>query len=179
MAASTCACVMTLAALLSVRPPAGKLLAGTCTIRRGPEPGCVDLNVYLASLQELKCALQSPELGLARKDVNLLLGRADFDADGAASYAQLVDTSFGVLRERAAEAAARGALAESDEALDQFVLQCFRYFDVDGTRLDVSAENPWKMCQWVTGGNTRLLYTFVSKCIGTLSLSLQRRRRRR
>jgi hypothetical protein len=83
-------------------------------------------------VQDFKACLRSPELGLMRKDVNLLMGMVPIAPDGTIDIARAVPACVEALVARCADAAAQGAGAASDEQLRAHVLRCFEDFDVEG-----------------------------------------------
>ena len=87
---------------------------------------------YSFALQEFKACLQAAEVGLTRKDINLLMGCATFTADNLIDYAEFVPVATDMLVARFEEQAGRTAVSASNEQLRKFVAHCFRHFDVEG-----------------------------------------------
>ncbi|GFR51432.1 hypothetical protein Agub_g13721 [Astrephomene gubernaculifera] len=84
---------------------------------------------------EFKEALKAAELGLTRKDINLILSHIDVDRDGLVSYEEFIPVCFQVLVERFKdEIVANDILGNTDE-LQQMLLGAFRQADPDNTGL--------------------------------------------
>ncbi|PNW81221.1 hypothetical protein CHLRE_07g347050v5 [Chlamydomonas reinhardtii] len=84
---------------------------------------------------EFKEALKAAELGLTRKDINLILSHIDVDRDGLVSYEEFIPVCFQVLVERFKdEIVVNDILGNADE-LQQMLLGAFRDADPDNTGL--------------------------------------------
>lgn len=71
-----------------------------------------------------KC-LKSSELGLTRKEINLLLSTVDVDGDGKVSYAEFMPLCFNILVERFKDDVLAEAALQSPDALTQMLLEEF------------------------------------------------------
>lgn len=71
-----------------------------------------------------KC-LKSAELGLSRKEINVLLSEVDLDGDGNISYAEFMPLCFNILVERFKDDVLAEAALQSSDALTQMLLEEF------------------------------------------------------
>jgi len=71
-----------------------------------------------------KC-LKSSELGLSRKEINLLLTEVDMDGDGKISYEEFMPLCFNILVERFKDDVLAEAALQSPDALTQMLLEEF------------------------------------------------------
>jgi len=85
------------------------------------------------SRNEFTNCLKSAELGLTRKEINLLLSECDLDDDGNISYTEFVPLCFNVLVERFKEQVLSNQALQSTDGLQQLLLQEFESFDSEGT----------------------------------------------
>lgn len=81
--------------------------------------------------KEFKKALKSADLGLTKKEINLLLSEVDFNDDGVVEYAEFVPICFGILVERAVNKQMENAAFSSHDGLTQLILSAFIARDRD------------------------------------------------
>mmetsp|Transcript_17945 Transcript_17945/g.32766 ORF Transcript_17945/g.32766 Transcript_17945/m.32766 type:complete len:475 (+) Transcript_17945:89-1513(+) len=84
---------------------------------------------------EFKEALKVAELGLTRKDINLILTAVDTDKDGLVSYEEFVPICFQVLVERFKDEILLGDILQNEDELQQLLLHSFQTEDIGGTGL--------------------------------------------
>eukprot|EP00218_Dolichomastix_sp_CCMP3274_P007625 CAMPEP_0170134698 /NCGR_PEP_ID=MMETSP0033_2-20121228/2054_1 /TAXON_ID=195969 /ORGANISM="Dolichomastix tenuilepis, Strain CCMP3274" /LENGTH=467 /DNA_ID=CAMNT_0010370269 /DNA_START=39 /DNA_END=1442 /DNA_ORIENTATION=- len=84
------------------------------------------------SRAEFKRCLMSADLGLTKKDINLLLSECDLDGDGKISYSEFVPLCFNILVERFTEEVIAEEALQSSDGLTQLLLQEFEAADTDG-----------------------------------------------
>lgn len=83
--------------------------------------------------REFTKALKSAELGLSKKEINLLLSEVDFNDDGVVEYAEFVPVCFEILVERATHKQMENAAFSSHDGLTQLLLGAFVAADCDGS----------------------------------------------
>lgn len=83
--------------------------------------------------REFAKALKSAELGLSKKEINLLLSEVDFNDDGVVEYAEFVPVCFEILVERATRKQMENAAFSSYDGLTQLLLGAFVAADCDGS----------------------------------------------
>lgn len=83
-------------------------------------------------LQEFKLCLQTAELSLTRKDVNLLMAKVDVDGDGSINYNEFVPICFGILVERFADQVMSSSALSSEDGISVAILRYFKEQDVEG-----------------------------------------------
>eukprot|EP00892_Ulva_mutabilis_P003953 jgi/Ulvmu1/192/UM001_0196.1 len=81
---------------------------------------------------EFKLCLQTAELSLTRKDINLLMAKVDVDGDGCIDYREFVPICFGILVERFADQVMSSSVLSSTDGIKVAILQNFKELDVDG-----------------------------------------------
>lgn len=91
----------------------------------------VDGNGTLSQAEFKEC-LKSAELGLTRKEINLLLSECDVDGDGRVSYTEFLPLCFNVLVERFKEQVISNQALQSTDGLQQALLQEFETQDLVG-----------------------------------------------
>eukprot|EP00232_Nephroselmis_pyriformis_P004517 CAMPEP_0182912656 /NCGR_PEP_ID=MMETSP0034_2-20130328/37628_1 /TAXON_ID=156128 /ORGANISM="Nephroselmis pyriformis, Strain CCMP717" /LENGTH=481 /DNA_ID=CAMNT_0025049335 /DNA_START=86 /DNA_END=1527 /DNA_ORIENTATION=- len=85
------------------------------------------------SRKEFKQCLKSAELGLTRKDINLLMAEADMDGDGNISYDEFMPLCFDILVERFKEEVMANQAMQSTDELAQLFLERFAQADADNS----------------------------------------------
>eukprot|EP00239_Pterosperma_sp_CCMP1384_P001090 CAMPEP_0197856106 /NCGR_PEP_ID=MMETSP1438-20131217/27912_1 /TAXON_ID=1461541 /ORGANISM="Pterosperma sp., Strain CCMP1384" /LENGTH=454 /DNA_ID=CAMNT_0043471453 /DNA_START=104 /DNA_END=1468 /DNA_ORIENTATION=+ len=85
------------------------------------------------SKEEFRSCLKSAELGLTKKEINLLLSECDVDGDGNIVYSEFVPLCFDVLVERFKDQVMQNAALQSDDGLQQMILTEFQAMDKKGT----------------------------------------------
>jgi len=75
-----------------------------------------------------KC-LKSAELGLTRKEINLLLSECDVDGDGNISYAEFMPLCFNILVERFKDEVLAEAALQSPDGLTQMLIEEFEHME--------------------------------------------------
>ena len=83
--------------------------------------------------KEFTKALKSAEVGLTKKEINLLLSEVDFNDDGVIEYAEFVPVCFEILIERATNKQMENAAFNSYDGLTQLLLDAFMSVDAEGT----------------------------------------------
>jgi len=73
------------------------------------------------------------ELGLSRKDVNLLMSSVDVDHDGLVSYAEFVPMCFSILVDRFTDQILSNAMLHSDDLLAKDLIARFAACDAHGS----------------------------------------------
>lgn len=97
--------------------------------------------------------LQAAELSLTRQDVNLLMSRVDSNGDGLIDYAEFVPICFGIMVERFVDTVMRNTMLAASDQLQNYVMHCFRTFDVEGARPHLlSCCAAWLRCLLLTQG---------------------------
>jgi Ca2+-binding EF-hand superfamily protein len=81
---------------------------------------------------EFRQALKSADLGLTRKDINLLLSEADLDGDGKISYNEFIPICFNILVERFKDQVLHSEALQSTDELMQTLLATFQDADEAG-----------------------------------------------
>ncbi|EFJ47239.1 radial spoke protein 7 [Volvox carteri f. nagariensis] len=84
---------------------------------------------------EFKEALKAAELGLTRKDINLILSHIDVDKDGLVSYEEFIPVCFQVLVERFKDEIVVNDILSNTDELQQMLLTAFRDADSENTGL--------------------------------------------
>ncbi|GIL84899.1 hypothetical protein Vretimale_9723 [Volvox reticuliferus] len=84
---------------------------------------------------EFKEALKAAELGLTRKDINLILSHIDIDKDGLVSYEEFIPVCFQVLVERFKDEIVVNDILGNTDELQQMLLTAFQEADPDNTGL--------------------------------------------
>ncbi|GLC34270.1 hypothetical protein PLESTB_001603700 [Pleodorina starrii] len=84
---------------------------------------------------EFKDALKAAELGLTRKDINLILSHIDADRDGLVSYEEFIPVCFQVLVERFKDEIVVNDILGNTDELQQMLLAAFRDADPDNAGL--------------------------------------------
>lgn len=87
-------------------------------------------------IQEFKICLQTAELSLTRKDINLLMAKVDVDGDGCINYHEFVPICFGILVERFADQVMSSSALSSEDGFNVAILRYFNELDVEGVPLD-------------------------------------------
>ena len=82
--------------------------------------------------KEFTQALKSAEIGLTKKEINLLLSEVDFNDDGVIEYAEFVPLCFVILVERATNKQMENAAFASHDGLTQLILDAMASADVEG-----------------------------------------------
>jgi len=85
------------------------------------------------SLAEFRQCLQSSELGLTRKEINLLLSECDSDGNGNISYSEFVPLCFNILVERFKDQAMSNQALQTADGLQQVIMDYFQQNDTEGT----------------------------------------------
>ena len=75
--------------------------------------------------KEFARCLKSAELGLTRKEINLLLTEADENGDGLISYEEFTPLCFNILVERFKDDVLAAAALQSEDALERLLLEEF------------------------------------------------------
>jgi len=83
--------------------------------------------------KEFSKCLKSAELGLSRKEINLLLSECDVDGDGKISYAEFMPLCFNILVERFKDEVLTEAALQSPDGLTQMIMEEFERSDPEGT----------------------------------------------
>lgn len=84
---------------------------------------------------EFKDALKAAELGLTRKDINLVLTHVDVDQDGLVSYEEFIPVCFQVLVERFKDEIVVNDIVGNADELQQMLLRAFREADPESQGL--------------------------------------------
>mmetsp|Transcript_42874 Transcript_42874/g.68964 ORF Transcript_42874/g.68964 Transcript_42874/m.68964 type:complete len:407 (-) Transcript_42874:453-1673(-) len=92
----------------------------------------VDGSGYL-DRREFTQALQGAEVGLNKKEINLLLSEVDFNADGRVEYSEFAPLCFEILVERATTVQMENAAFSSQDDLTRLLLDAFVLADCDGS----------------------------------------------
>lgn len=100
------------------------------TLRRVFEEADLDGNGSLDP-REFGKALRSADLGLSKKEINLLLAESDRNADGVVDYDEFVPVCFDILVERAKNKRLESDALASADAVTTALLDAFRRADVD------------------------------------------------
>ena len=100
------------------------------TLRRVFEEADLDGNGSLDP-REFGKALRSADLGLSKKEINLLLAESDRNADGVVDYDEFVPVCFDILVERAKNKRLESDALASTDAVTTALLDAFRRADVD------------------------------------------------
>lgn len=90
-------------------------------------------------LQEFKLCLQTAELSLTRKDINLLMAKVDVDGDGCIDYREFVPICFGILVERFADQVMSSSALSSEDGVHVAMLRYFKELDVEGKQQSSSS----------------------------------------
>jgi len=77
--------------------------------------------------KEFSKCLKSAELGLTRKEINLLLSECDVDGDGNISYAEFMPLCFNILVERFKDEVLAEAALQSPDGLTQMLIEEFEH----------------------------------------------------
>eukprot|EP00238_Polyblepharides_amylifera_P004792 CAMPEP_0196587910 /NCGR_PEP_ID=MMETSP1081-20130531/58985_1 /TAXON_ID=36882 /ORGANISM="Pyramimonas amylifera, Strain CCMP720" /LENGTH=463 /DNA_ID=CAMNT_0041910241 /DNA_START=329 /DNA_END=1720 /DNA_ORIENTATION=- len=85
------------------------------------------------SREEFRHCLKSAELGLTRKEINLLLSECDYDHDGNISYQEFVPLCFNILVERFKDQVLSSQALQSSDQLQLALLSAFNQYDTEGT----------------------------------------------
>jgi Ca2+-binding EF-hand superfamily protein len=93
--------------------------------------------------REFTKALKSAEVGLTKKEINLLLSEVDFNDDGVIEYAEFVPICFELLVERATNKQMENAAFSSHDGLTQLLLDAFLAADLRG-RVGITGVLPIK-----------------------------------
>jgi len=83
------------------------------------------------SREEFRTCLKSADLGLTRKEMNLLLSECDYDNDGRISYNEFVPLCFNILVERFKDQVLTTQALSSTDELQVTLLQAFAEQDQD------------------------------------------------
>jgi len=89
----------------------------------------------MLSRREFKDCLMAAELGLTRKDINLLLFSVDVNGDGMVSYNEFIPVCFQVLVERFKDEIVVSDILTNQDGLQGMLLRSFQEVDQDGTGL--------------------------------------------
>ena len=100
------------------------------TLRRVFEEADLDGNGSLDP-REFGKALRSADLGLSKKEINLLLAESDRNADGVVDYDEFVPVCFDILVERAKNKRLESNALASTDAVTKALLDAFRGADVE------------------------------------------------
>uniref|UniRef100_A0A7S0RF79 EF-hand domain-containing protein n=1 Tax=Chlamydomonas leiostraca TaxID=1034604 RepID=A0A7S0RF79_9CHLO len=87
------------------------------------------------SRKEFKEALKAAELGLTRKDINLILSRIDADRNGLVSYEEFIPVCFQVLVERFKDEIVVSDILGNQDGLAGLLLRHFQAADPEGSGL--------------------------------------------
>lgn len=98
------------------------------TLRRVFEDADLDGNGVLDP-REFSKALRSADLGLSKKEINLLLAESDKNADGVVDYDEFVPVCFDILVERAKNKRLESDALASTDAVTKALLDAFREAD--------------------------------------------------
>ena len=82
--------------------------------------------------QEFKDCLRSADLGLTKKEINLLMSEVDLDGDGLVDFEEFVPICFNILVERYKDHMMREDVDTSSDELEQLLLTYFESADEDG-----------------------------------------------
>lgn len=82
---------------------------------------------------EFKECLKAAELGLTRKDINLIMSQVDANNDGVITYEEFVPVCFQVLIERFKDEILTSDILSNHEGLQGLLLEAFEAADPDGT----------------------------------------------
>lgn len=82
--------------------------------------------------EEFRDALKNADLGLTRKDINLLMSEADVDGDGKISYQEFIPICFNILVERFKDQVLTSEALQSNDELMQTLLATFQDADEAG-----------------------------------------------
>uniref|UniRef100_A0A7S0QZZ8 EF-hand domain-containing protein n=1 Tax=Pyramimonas obovata TaxID=1411642 RepID=A0A7S0QZZ8_9CHLO len=85
------------------------------------------------SLNEFRDCLKSSELGLTRKEINLLMSECDTDGDGNISYTEFLPICFNILVERFKDQIQSDRALQSSDQLEQTLMEIFQQFDKEGS----------------------------------------------
>lgn len=83
--------------------------------------------------EEFQRALNSADLGLSRKEINMLLGEADVNDDGCIEYDEFVPVAFRVLVDRARNKQLENEALSSEDGITALLVDEFRGADPTGT----------------------------------------------
>ncbi|KAL6756998.1 radial spoke protein 7 [Haematococcus lacustris] len=87
------------------------------------------------SRKEFKEALKAAELGLTRKDINLILSQIDVDRNGLVSYQEFIPVCFQVLVERFKDEVVVSDILNNQDGLQGLLLRHFQAADSQGSGL--------------------------------------------
>jgi len=82
---------------------------------------------------EFLAALQNADLGLSKKEMNLLLAESDLNGDGVVEYEEFVPMCFEVLVERAKNKRMESEALKSEDGVTRLLLEVFSAADEKGT----------------------------------------------
>lgn len=82
--------------------------------------------------EEFQRALNSADLGLSRKEINMLLGEADVNDDGCIEYDEFVPVAFRVLVDRARNKQLENEALSSEDGITALLVDEFRGADPTG-----------------------------------------------
>lgn len=85
------------------------------------------------SMEEFRKCLKSAELGLTRKEINLLLSECDTNQDGAVSYNEFVPLCFNLLVERFKDQMLSNQALQGTDQLQMMLLDALEIEDADAT----------------------------------------------
>lgn len=105
------------------------------------------------SRHEFRDALKAAELGLTRKDINLIMSHVDVDGDGVITYAEFAPVCLEVMVERMKDELQHNAVLTSAGTLDEYLLSAFQSIDPQGDGLLPS--------RMVKSALTQLSYEFL------------------
>lgn len=83
--------------------------------------------------EEFQRALNSADLGLSRKEINMLLGEADVNHDGCIEYEEFVPVAFRVLVDRARNKQLENEALASEDGITVLLIDAFSKVDHDGS----------------------------------------------
>lgn len=87
------------------------------------------------SRHEFKECLRAAELGLTRKDINVILSQVDVDRDGVVSYEEFIPVCIEVLVERFKNEIVVNDILKSEDGLMAELMRAFEEADTEGTSL--------------------------------------------
>lgn len=82
---------------------------------------------------EFRACIRSADLGLTRKEINVLMAQADEDGDGNISYEEFVPVSFEILVEVLANDMLKSKKSEDAAAIEQYLQLIWAEEDLDGS----------------------------------------------
>eukprot|EP00798_Chlamydomonas_sp_ICE-L_P028263 gene28263-31368_t len=85
------------------------------------------------SFPEFKDCLKAAELGLTRKDINLIMSQVDVSKDNVISYEEFLPVCFEILVERFKDEIITSDILNNQDGLQGLLLQAFKEADVEGS----------------------------------------------